>query len=403
MRSWIFLRPLLATDSVWMSESFDHDYSKAAAIPAIHGGSPKERYERDVAASILMPDAAQAHAIDQVERLYRDLIASEVSRTSGFLSKIFNARSARAKPVLGLYLWGRVGRGKTYIVDTFFDCLSTDRKLRIHFHSFMRRVHADLKLLNKETDPLAVIGRRWANKIRLLCLDEFHVGDITDAMILGNLLAALFENGVTLVTTSNEAPKDLFSDGLQRDRFLPAIALLEKHLAVVELAGDLDYRLRALEQAEVYYTPHTAVVDDTLKTRFIDIAPEPGVANVNLEIDGRAIPTRRRADGVVWFDFDALCGGPRSTGDYIEIALCHHTIVLSDVPVMDKDASDAARRFINLIDELYDRNVKLVVSAAAQAEALYTGSRLVQPFKRTVSRLREMQSHDYLARPHLCD
>lgn len=386
-----------------MSEFIDTNSLKPGIPRATGGLSPKERYLRDVAASMLTPDPAQALAIEHVERLYQDLIASENSRTPGLLGKIFNARNRRIEPVRGLYLWGRVGRGKTYIVDTFFDCLTTDRKLRIHFHSFIRKIHGELKQLGNETDPLAVIGRRWAQEIRLLCLDEFHVGDITDAMILGNLLSALFNNGVTLVATSNEAPKDLYRDGLQRDRFSPAIALLENHLEVFELAGDLDYRLRALEQAEVYYTPHTEAVDDTLTTRFIDIAPEPGVAGATIEIDGRTIATRRYADGVVWFDFTTLCGGPRGPGDYIEIALCHHTVVLSDIPVMDSDASDAARRFINLIDELYDRNVKLVVSAAEPAEGLYTGSRLVQPFKRTASRLREMQSHDYLARPHLCD
>jgi cell division protein ZapE len=386
-----------------MSESIEQDKFKLESRLNGAGLSPQARYLNDVAASILTPDAAQAHAIDQVERLYQDLVASEVSHPTSFLGKILNVRNRRAVPVRGLYLWGRVGRGKTYIVDTFFDCLATDQKLRIHFHSFIRKIHSELKRLSNESDPLAVIGRRWAKEIRLLCLDEFHVGDITDAMILGNLLRALFDNGVTLVATSNEAPKDLYREGLQRDRFLPAIALLENHLEVVELAGDLDYRLRALEQAEVYYTPHTQAVDETLTTRFIDIAPEPGIIGAWIEIDGRTIETRRHADGVVWFDFDTLCGGPRATGDYIEIALCHHTIILSNVPVMDNDTSDAARRFINLIDELYDRNINLLVSAAAHAEGLYTGRRLVQPFKRTVSRLREMQSHDYLARPHLCD
>ena len=386
-----------------MSESIEQDKFKLESRLNGAGLSPQARYLNDVAASILTPDAAQAHAIDQVERLYQDLVASEVSHPTSFLGKILNVRNRRAVPVRGLYLWGRVGRGKTYIVDTFFDCLATDQKLRIHFHSFIRKIHSELKRLSNESDPLAVIGRRWAKEIRLLCLDEFHVGDITDAMILGNLLRALFDNGVTLVATSNQAPKDLYREGLQRDRFLPAIALLENHLEVVELAGDLDYRLRALEQAEVYYTPHTQAVDETLTTRFIDIAPEPGIIGAWIEIDGRTIETRRHADGVVWFDFDTLCDGPRATGDYIEIALCHHTIILSNVPVMDNDTSDAARRFINLIDELYDRNINLLVSAAAHAEGLYTGRRLVQPFKRTVSRLREMQSHDYLARPHLCD
>jgi len=386
-----------------MSEYDGHGKSARTDREQSERLSPKQRYDRDLAASLLVPDRAQALAIEHVERLYQDLNGAPPSAPT-LLVRLFRTFShRRSAPVRGLYLWGRVGRGKTYIVDTFYDCLETRQKLRIHFHSFMRRIHAELKQLDNETAPLAIIARRWAKEIRLLCLDEFHVGDITDAMILGNLLAALFEHGVTLVATSNEAPAQLYREGLQRDRFLPAIALLEKHLEVVELAGDVDYRLRALEQADVYYTPHTESVDAALAGRFDAIATEAGTTGGSIEVDGRDIPTLRHAEGIVWFDFATLCGGPRSTGDYIEIALCHHTIVLSDVPILDKDASDAARRFINLIDELYDRNVKIIISAAAAAESLYTGQRLAQAYKRTASRLREMQSHDYLARPHLCD
>lgn len=365
--------------------------------------SPRQRYERDLRADLLVPDRAQSVAIDHTERLFHDLAGARSRKSPGLVEKVLRFNRSKPKTVRGIYLWGRVGRGKTYIVDTFFDCLDTSRKLRIHFHSFMRKVHHDLKKLPGESDPLTIVARRWAEDVDLLVLDEFHVGDITDAMILANLLRALFDNGVCLVTTSNEAPSNLYREGLQRQRFLPAIDLLEKHLEIVELAGDLDYRLRALEQADIYYTPHNDEVVKNLLERFTAIAPSHGESGGSIEIEGREIPTIRRADGVVWFEFAALCDGARSTGDYIEIALCHHTIVLSDVPVMDKDSSDAARRFINLIDELYDRNVKLILSAAAAVEELYTGSRLVFPFKRTVSRVREMQSHDYLARPHLCD
>ncbi|MFT4580422.1 MAG: cell division protein ZapE [Gammaproteobacteria bacterium] len=386
-----------------MSESNDHGnlpvQSQNPNVPL----SPRERYERDIETAALLPDSAQAQAIEHMERLYRDLANVTPAKPGGLLNKVLRMKKANREPIRGIYLWGRVGRGKTYIVDTFFDCLTTQRKLRIHFHSFMRKIHTELKQLNRESDPLAAVARQWAREFDVLCLDEFHVGDITDAMILGNLLRALFDNGVSLITTSNEAPKELYQDGLQRQQFLPAIALLEKHLEVFELAGELDYRLRALEQAGIYYTPHSDDVVSHLRQRFIDIAPSRGEAGGSVDIDGRPIPTIRRAEGIVWFDFQTLCGGARSTGDYIEIALCHHTIVLSDVPIMDKDASDAARRFINLIDELYDRNVKLIVSAAADAEKLYAGSRLTAPFKRTVSRLTEMQSHEYLARPHICD
>jgi cell division protein ZapE len=386
-----------------MSESNNHRNLPVQSQNLNVSLSPRQRYEQDIESAVLMPDTAQAQAIEHMERLYHDLANSGPQKPSGLFSKVLRLKKTNREPIRGIYLWGRVGRGKTYIVDTFFDCLTTERKQRIHFHSFMRKIHKELKQLNRESDPLVAVARQWANEIDILCLDEFHVGDITDAMILGNLLRALFDNGVSLITTSNEAPKDLYRDGLQRQQFLPAIALIEKHLEVFELAGELDYRLRALEQAGIYYTPHS---DDTvahLRQRFIDIAPSPGEAGGAVDVDGRSIQTIRRAEGVVWFDFQTLCAGARSTGDYIELALCHHTIVLSDVPIMDKDSSDAARRFINLIDELYDRNVKLIVSAAAEAEKLYAGSRLTVPFRRTISRLLEMQSHDYLARPHICD
>ncbi len=386
-----------------MSAATNKQSLNSGVSPAVRRVGPKSRYRNDLAASRLIPDTAQGMAIEHVEKLYQDLTSRERLRPVGLMGKILKACNPRTETVRGLYLWGRVGRGKTYIIDSFFDCLNSDQKLRIHFHSFMLKVHRDLKELPNETDPLAIIGRRWARDIRLLCLDEFHVGDITDAMILGSLLDTLFDNGVTLVATSNEAPQDLYPGGLQRDRFLPAIELLEKHLEVVELAGNVDYRLRALRQADVYYNPHTKDVNDILATRFSDIASDPGVTAATIEIDGRTIATCRHADGVVWFDFDTLCSGARATRDYIEIALCYHTVVLSNVPVMDDDVSDAARRFINLIDELYDRNVKLVISAESAPEGLYRGNRLVGAFKRTTSRLREMQSHEYLARPHLCD
>jgi len=386
-----------------MSASNDHDKSMSEADGRNSSLSPRERYASELRSCRLIADNDQARAIDHVERLYHDLVAAEQRETSGFVGKIFGFNKPPTSPVRGLYLWGTVGRGKTYIVDTFFDCLATDKKLRIHFHSFMRKVHRELRQLRHEADPLALIAQKWASQWRVLCLDEFHVGDITDAMILGNLLRALFDNGVTLVATSNEAPNDLYRDGLQRERFLPAIALLERHVEIFELMGGTDYRLRALEQAEVYYSPHSNAVAEVLGERFLTIAPEPGTVGGSIEIDGRNIATKRHADGIVWFDFKTLCGGPRATGDYIEIALCHHTVVLSDVPIMDNDASDAARRFIHLIDELYDRNVKLVFSGAAGPEQLYVGNRLDALFKRTASRLREMQSHDYLARAHRCD
>ncbi|MEX2479520.1 MAG: cell division protein ZapE [Gammaproteobacteria bacterium] len=371
--------------------------------PAVPAVSPLSRYHADLDAGRIAPDAAQAAAVEHLERVFHALAAAPARRAPGLLDRLLRRRPPPWRAVRGLYLWGPVGRGKTYLVDTFYEGLPQNEKLRIHFHHFMQRTHRALRELDECQDPLTVIAVRWAEEFRVLCLDEFHVGDITDAMILGNLLEALFDEGVTVVATSNEAPAALYAGGLQRERFLPAIALIEKHLEVVELAGDLDYRLRALEQAPVYYRCDRSGADAALERCFDTIAGAGGQRDTALVVEGRAIPARRLAEGVAWFAFDALCGGPRATADYIEIARCHHTLLLSDVPSLGKDDNDAARRLINLIDELYDRNVNLIVSAASEPEVLYRGERLAQPFLRTASRLREMRSHDYLARPHVSD
>lgn len=365
--------------------------------------SPLDRYEADLAAGEIVADDAQRAAVEAIERVYRDLLASHGESGGGLLGRVLGRRVPRWTPVRGLYLWGSVGRGKTYIVDAFFDALPFAEKRRIHFHSFMRRTHDALKTLERESDPLVTVAGSWAREHRVLCLDEFHVGDITDAMLLANLLEALFADGVAVVCTSNEAPDDLYRGGLQRERFLPAIDLLKQHLDVLELSGTLDYRLRALERAPVYYVGPPGAHDDALGKAFRAIAPEAGSAGAEVDIEGRRIPTVRLADGVAWFTFDVLCRGARSTVDYIEIARVHHTVVLSDVPRLGGDDADAARRFINFVDEAYDRNVNLVLSAAAEPESIYTGQRLAQPFRRTASRLHEMRSHDYLARPHISD
>jgi cell division protein ZapE len=365
--------------------------------------SPRGRYEADLGAGAIAADPAQRGAVDCMERLHRELGKGRRAGSGGFVERLFGRRRTRWEPARGVYLWGKVGRGKTYIVDTFYDCLTFEEKRRIHFHSFMRRTHDALKGLRDQSDPLKRLGAAWAEEHRVLCLDEFHVGDITDAMLLANLLEALFDHGVTLVATSNEAPDELYANGLQRERFLPAIDLIKQHLEVFELSGDLDYRLRALEQAPVYYHCAAGEVRDKLEKSFLAIAPEIGACGVDLVVEGRSIPTVRLADGVAWFGFDVLCGGPRSTIDYIEIARCHHTVIVSDVPRLGRDDNDAARRFVNLVDEIYDRNVNLIVSAAAEPEDLYHGGRLAKPFLRTASRLREMRSHDYLARPHITD
>jgi cell division protein ZapE len=293
-----------------------------------------------------------------------------------------------------------VGRGKTYLVDTFHDCLPFERKLRVHFHRFMQRVHAELGDLEGEKNPLEKVADRLAEQAVVICFDEFFVTDIGDAMILGGLMEALFARGVTLVATSNIEPHKLYDNGLQRQRFLPAIALIEQYTEVVNVDAGIDYRLRTLEQAELYHYPLDAAADVSLGESFERLAPEPGHHWERIEVNGRYITCRCLADDVAWFDFAELCDGPRSQNDYIELARVFHAVLISGVPQFTPEHNDQARRFVNLVDEFYDRNVKLVLAAEAPLLELYAGGRLEFEFQRTVSRLQEMQSHDYLAREH---
>jgi cell division protein ZapE len=307
---------------------------------------------------------------------------------------------ARA-PLRGVYLWGGVGRGKTFLVDAFHAELPMREKRREHFHRFMQDVHARLARHRDRASPLEQVAADIAGKSRILCIDEFVVGDVADAMILGTLLEALFRRGVTLVATSNLPPRDLYRGGLQRERFLPTIALVEKHCRVVELDGGTDYRLRQLERATLWLGPASADPEARLAAEFERFADGRGTRDVRVQVEGRPVRARREAEDVVWFEFRELCEGPRSAADYIEIARCYQAVFLSGVPVMGAAADDAARRFIALVDELYDRGVKLVVSAEADApEALYRGDRLAFEFRRTASRLHEMQGRAYLAKPH---
>ena len=372
--------------------------------------TPRERFRDEVARGVLLPDVAQAALVEELERIHQSLAAA---RDGGLLSRLGRrfGREGR-EPVRGLYVWGGVGRGKTRLVDLFASAPRLDSTLRIHFHRFMQRVHGELKTLPEREDPLRIVAGRLAARARVLCLDEFHVSDITDAMILARLLDTLFERGATLVATSNTEPSRLYAEGLQRDRFLPAIELIERHTTVVRLGGGTDYRLRALERARTYYTPLGPEAERGLAECFRALAPGsdagsgpaagPGSAGgETLAILGRRVPVIRHAEGIAWFDFADLCGGPRSTPDYIEIARSFHTVVLSGVPVLDDDRRDPLRRFIHLVDELYDRNVNLLLSAAAAPEGLYRGRRLIEPFQRTRSRLVEMQSMAYLGRGHI--
>ena len=358
---------------------------------------PRERYAAAVAAGRLRPDHAQARAVDAFDALHRALVAPPPRRSP---LRYFRRPS---EGVRGLYLWGGVGRGKTLLMDDFCAEIEGVPRRRVHFYRFMSSVHEELKRLRRQRveDPLGRVAADWAADVRLLCLDEFHVRDIADAMILGRLLRGLFERGVTLVTTSNVPPSRLYEGGLQRDRFLPAIAEIEKHLRVLELAGNEDHRLRALERADVYHFPLGARAAASVEACFETLAPKGSTEDGPLMVLGRPIATIRRAEGIAWFGFDELCDGPRGAADYIEIARCFHTVLLSDVPVIGARERDRVRRFISLVDELYDRRVNLVVSAAAPPADLYPRGPDAFEFQRTRSRLEEMRTPEYLHREHL--
>ncbi len=361
--------------------------------------NPWQRYQADLQRSGFSYDPAQEEAVRHLQALYEALV-SEDSGPKPLGRLLQRLRRPRPEPVRGLYLWGGVGRGKTYLVDTFYESLPFPQKRRLHFHRFMQMVHGELKQLRDQQDPLKLVARRLAPRTRVLCFDEFFVSDIADAMILGGLLEALFDEGVTLVATSNIPPDQLYHDGLQRERFLPAIALIKQHTKVLNVDGGVDYRLRFLERAEIYHVPHDAAAERQLAEDFRQIAGSEGRADATLQVEGRPIKARRLADGVAWFDFDALCDGPRSQTDYIELARLFHTVLLGGIPQLTPERDDQARRFISLVDEFYDRNVKLIMTAAVPATELYAGKRLAFAFERTVSRLQEMQSQEYLARPH---
>ncbi len=365
--------------------------------------SPLARYQRDLQRDDFNFDAAQQAAVEKLQALYDALIErDQQADKSGLLVRLLGKSKQTKQPVRGLYFWGGVGRGKTYLMDNFYESLPFEKKMRAHFHRFMRRVHSELKTLDGQKNPLEIVADRIARDARVICFDEFFVSDITDAMILATLLDGLFKRGVSLVATSNIVPDGLYKDGLQRARFLPAIDLLKEHTEVVNVDGGVDYRLRALEQAELYHYPLDDQADVSLRQSFKSLVPdlEELRENVEIEIEGRIIGARAEAEDVVWFDFAALCDGPRSQNDYIELAREYHAVVLSNVPQLNRDSDDLARRFINLVDEFYDRNVKLVLSAAVPLAELYAGGRLSFEFERTTSRLLEMQSHEFLARPH---
>ena len=324
-------------------------------------------------------------------------------KPTGFFARLFSAEAScpQAAGVKGLYLWGGVGRGKTLLCDMFFNTLPIEKKRRIHFHRFMQGVHDKLCCIEGEQSPLEIVAADYAEQYRVLVLDEMHINDITDAMLMSGLLRGLFSRGVVIVTTSNVQPNELYKDGLQRAQFLPAIDALNEFTDVIFLGGDTDYRLRALENAEIYHVPLDAAADAVLDDYFRKaVANGEVITDSSVEINQRRINVHKLSENVVWFQFDALCMTNRSTDDYIEIAQQFDTVLVANIPTLDGSSTDVSRRFINMIDEFYDRKVKLVVTAAALPEALYQGTRLSFEFERTASRLREMQSVEYLASQH---
>jgi cell division protein ZapE len=338
-------------------------------------------------------DDAQRAAIDRLQRMY-DAFVEFKARRSNRLKRLIN----RPAVPRGVWMYGGVGRGKSFLMDCFYESLPVVRKTRLHFHEFMRDVHRELEQLKGTADPLDAVAARVARRYRLICFDEFHVSDIADAMILERLMRGLFAQGVTFVMTSNYHPDQLYPEGLHRERILPAIALIKENVDVLNVDAGIDYRRRTLAQVQAYHCPDDARAQAALESAFEAVAGTRD-ENPQLLIENRELTALRRAGGAVWFDFATLCGGPRSQNDYLEIAHLFHTVVLSGVPKMGPSMASEARRFVWLVDVLYDRRVKLIISAACPPEALYTGGPMAGEFHRTVSRLVEMQSREYLEAP----
>lgn len=366
--------------------------------------TPLQKYQDDLKLPGFEYDAAQENAVKHLQRLFDELQTKPIE-VSGFKKLLKGWVKTYRKPpkqvVKGLYFYGGVGRGKTYLVDTFFDCLPFENKTRVHFHRFMHRVHQELKLLTGQTDPLKIIAKKFASETRIICFDEFFVSDITDAMLLGTLFEELFNHNVILVATSNIVPDELYRNGLQRARFLPAIELINTHCDVINVDSGIDYRLRTLEQAEIYHWPLDQQANLNLQQYFKQLSGGGSLNTKEIEVNNRKLITIDIADGVVFFEFSELCETARSQSDYMELSREFHTVLLANVIQMGRETDDSARRFIAMVDEFYERNVKLIISASVDMHELYNQGNLGFEFKRCLSRLQEMQSHDYLASEHL--
>jgi cell division protein ZapE len=366
-----------------------------AYLPAAREGSLLAHLKPELERRRIVLDRAQHGALDRLQHMHDELVEFRRARLS-LLRRWFHP----PVPPRGVYLWGGVGRGKSFLMDAFYAAVPLRRKTRVHFHAFMKGVHDELRTLVREEDPLATVAARIARRHRLICFDEFHVSDVADAMILGRLLTALFGHGTVFVLTSNYRPDDLYSNGLQRQNLLPTIALLKQWLDVVEVDGGTDYRLRELEQAAAYYVTPPGMADARLAALFERMRPGPD-EDPRLVVDSRVLKAKKRAGGLVWLDFATLCEGPRSQIDYLELARRFSVIIVSYVPRLSPDMSNAARRFTWLVDVLYDHRVKLLLSAEVAAADLYREGANSHEFARTVSRLVEMRTREYMALPHL--
>ncbi len=365
--------------------------------------TPIEKYSKDLSEAGFLVDEAQKDAVQKLDRLfteYRDYLNTPTPQLSRW-QKLLGKKVPLPDLPKGIYMWGGVGRGKTYLMDIFCDSLADHRVIRVHFHRFMLRVHDELKALHQQANPLQIVADNFKSQADIICFDEFFVSDITDAMILGTLFEALFERGIVLVATSNIPPQELYRNGLQRARFLPAIKLIENYCQVVNVDGGVDYRLRALKQAEIYHFPLDEAADSNLNNYYSQLTTECHNTQSEIEINHRKIPVKKACDGVLFATFAQLCQSNRSQNDYIELSRIYHTVLLADVIKMTAQQDDAARRFIALVDEFYERNVKLIISAEVAMESLYDSGRLEFEFKRCLSRLIEMQSHKYLGQEHL--
>lgn len=362
--------------------------------------TPLTWYQEKIQSELLIDDSFQGEMVLQFEKLFHDMVASQ-KPFARFKSTCCQWLQLKQKPVRGIYLWGSVGRGKTVLMDMFFHLLPFKQKERYHFHRFMQHVHQQLKALQGESDPLYLVAKAFKARTCIICFDEFYVTDIADAMILAELFRHLFLLGVTLVATSNIKPDDLYANGLQRDKFLPAISLIKENTQVISMDGNTDYRMQYLANTQLYQYPADEKTEQNLLKYFHKLAAEEGFKDKSLRIVDREIPSKWCAEDIVWFDFKVLCDGPRSTLDYIQIARDFKTVLLSHVTLMNEANEDVARRFIALVDEFYDHKVTLILSAHEPLGRLYQGKRHVTDFQRTISRLTEMQSLDYLQQRHL--